>query len=161
MTGPALLVLRLVLALVFVAHGSHDLFGAFASPGAGPGRLAATAAHFAHIGLGPAMLFAFVSGCLQLFGGVLLAVGYFTRWISIALAALEALEIWKDFSHWGLLLNWSLDPTRGHGMEYAIVLIGALACLTLAGAGDWSIDGVRARSAASRAAGRARLRDRG
>jgi uncharacterized membrane protein YphA (DoxX/SURF4 family) len=45
-------------------------------------------------------------------------------------------------------------------MEYAVVMIAALVCLTLAGSGEWSIDGVRSRSAASRAAGRARLRDR-
>jgi putative oxidoreductase len=160
MIGPGLLVLRLALATVLVAHGCHELFGLFSGSGAGPGGLTQTATHFASIGLSPGLFFAVVIGLSRLAGGVLIGVGYFTRWVSLALAVFEGLEIWKDFARWGLFLNWALDPSRGHGMEYAIVTIAALVCLTLAGSGEWSIDGVRARSAASRAAGRARLRDR-
>jgi uncharacterized membrane protein YphA (DoxX/SURF4 family) len=66
--------------------------------------------------------------------------------------------IWKDQMRWGFFANWMLDPERGHGVEISIVLAGALVCLALAGAGDWSIDGWRARAAAARASGRARLR---
>jgi uncharacterized membrane protein YphA (DoxX/SURF4 family) len=43
-------------------------------------------------------------------------------------------------------------------MEFSILMIGALTALALSGAGDWSIDGRRATTAATRAAGRARLR---
>jgi uncharacterized membrane protein YphA (DoxX/SURF4 family) len=160
MIGPGLLVLRLALATVLVAHGSHELFGLFGGPGAGPGGLTQTAAHFASIGLSPGIFFAVLIGLVRLAGGALIGVGYFARWAALAVAILEGLETWKDFARWGLFLNWTLDPTRGHGMEYAIVTIAALVCVTLAGSGEWSIDGVRARSAASRAAGRARLRDR-
>lgn len=160
MIGPGLLVLRLALATVLVAHGGHEVFGLFGGPGAGPAGLTQTAAHFASIGLSPGLFFAVLIGFGRLGGGVLIGVGYFTRWVALALAVFEGLEIWKDFARWGLSLNWSLDPTRGHGMEYAIVTIAALVCLTLAGSGEWSVDGVRARSAAARAAGRARLRER-
>jgi hypothetical protein len=41
-------------------------------------------------------------------------------------------------------------------MEFSILIIGALACLFLAGPGEWSLDGRRQHSAARRAAGRAR-----
>jgi uncharacterized membrane protein YphA (DoxX/SURF4 family) len=68
--------------------------------------------------------------------------------------------LFRDSARWGFFLNWRLDPTRGHGMEFSLLLIGGLACLCVTGAGRWSIDGVRSRSAAARAAGRARLRAR-
>jgi uncharacterized membrane protein YphA (DoxX/SURF4 family) len=49
---------------------------------------------------------------------------------------------------------------RGQGMEFSLLLIAALLCVAFAGAGDFSIDGVNARSADRDAAGRARLRGR-
>jgi uncharacterized membrane protein YphA (DoxX/SURF4 family) len=57
-------------------------------------------------------------------------------------------------------MYWVIDPSRGHGVEYSLVLVGALVCLAATGAGDFSIDGRSARRAASRASGRARLRTR-
>jgi CubicO group peptidase (beta-lactamase class C family) len=50
------------------------------------------------------------------------------------------------------------DPVRGHGVEYALVLLGALLCLALGGAGDLSVDGRRLRQADSLALQRARIR---
>lgn len=158
MVGPGLLLLRCVLATILAMHGSHILFGTSAGDGAGPGGLAQTAAYFAALGLTPAMVLAVVAGVLRLAGAFLVAVGYFTRVTAGALLALDCLEIWKDFARWGFFLNSTNDPTRGNGMEYAVLTAGVLACLLLAGAGDWSVDALRANSAAARAAGRARLR---
>jgi putative oxidoreductase len=160
MVGLGLLVLRLALAAVLVAHGSHTLFGAFADSGVGPGGLTATAAYFAGFGLTSPFLLALAEGVLQLAGGLLIGVGYFARWVSVPLAILEGLGIWKNSARWGFFMNWTNDPSRGHGMEFGVLLAGALVCLVLAGAGEWSFDGLRSRSAAARAAGRARLRDR-
>jgi uncharacterized membrane protein YphA (DoxX/SURF4 family) len=64
-----------------------------------------------------------------------------------------------DSARWGFFLNWALDPTRGHGSEYAVLVMATLACLAFAGAGEWSIDGVRESTRAARVAGRARIRD--
>jgi putative oxidoreductase len=160
MIGLGLLVLRLVIATVLVGHGSHVLFGVPADPGLGPGGLGPAASYYAGLHLPSPFALAVATGALQLFGGCLIGIGYFTRWAAPAVALLEGLVIWKDASRWGLFLNWTNDPTRGHGMEYAILLAGALVCLWLTGAGDWSLDGRRSRTAATRAAGRARLRDR-
>ncbi|MEO8481717.1 MAG: DoxX family protein [Acidobacteriota bacterium] len=160
MLGPGLLLLRFVLATILVMHGSHILFGTFAQEGAGPGGLTQTAAYFGSLGLTPAMAFAVTAGVLRLAGGLLIAIGYFTRLMAGALLVLECLQIWKDSGRWGFFLNSINDPTRGNGMEYAVLFVGVLACLLLGGAGDWSIDGSRANSAASRAAARARVRDR-
>ncbi len=158
MVGTGLLLLRCVLATILAMHGSHILFGTSADDGAGPGGLAQTAAYYAALGLTPSMTFALTSGVLRLAGACLISVGYFTRVMAGALLVFVCVELWKDSARWGFFLKTTSDPTRGNGMEYALLVAGVLGCLLVAGAGDWSIDGLRAKGAAARAAGRARLR---
>ena len=158
MVGLGLLVLRLVLAVVFIAHGGNKLFGLFGGPGIGPGGLSMTSAFFATVGLSPSFVLAVTDALLELVGGALLAVGLFTRAVSVLLAIAMGLAIWKVHFQWGFFLNWMAAPGRGQGMEYSIVLIAALICLALSGGGDASVDGLNQRSAARDAAGRARLR---
>jgi putative oxidoreductase len=159
MSSIGLLLLRLVLAVVAVAHGAHTLFGAFGGPGSGvgPGGLTQTAAQFTAMGL-PGWPVALLAGIAQLTGGVLLGIGYLTRWAAVALAALTSILAWKSQWVWGFFLNWVAEPGRGHGIELSIVLAGAYLCLALTGGGDWSFDGRRSKSKYSAAAGRARLR---
>jgi putative oxidoreductase len=161
MLGPGLLVLRLGLAVVSIAHGVHTLFGIMGGPGSGvgPGGLSHTAEQFTAMGL-PGFAIALLAGITELAGGILLAVGYLTRWAAIALAALTAILAWKSQAPWGFFMNWVLEPGRSHGIEFSVVLITAYACLALIGAGDWSFDGRRAHRRSYVAAGRARLRGR-
>lgn len=158
MTAAGLLVLRLVVAVVLLAHGGHQIFGLFAGPAVGPGGLTTTAARFSTLGLEPGYPLAVISGTIQLAAGTLIAVGLLARWAAIASALYLGIVMWKDQWRWGFFANWMVDPGRGHGVEISVVLTGALVCLALAGAGDWSVDGRRARAAAARASGRARLR---
>ena len=160
MVGLGLFVLRLALAVVFLAHGGNKLFGLFGGPGIGAGGLSVTAAFFAQIGLHPPFLFALIDALVEVIGGALLVIGFLTRWAAIALSIAMAVAIWKVHFQWGFFLNWMSAPDRGQGMEFSIVLIAALVCLACAGAGDFSIDGVNERSADRDAAGRARLRNR-
>lgn len=158
MSAPGLLALRFALALVFAAHGAHKLFGWFSGPGVGPGGLDETAAMLAALGLGPAFALAVTAGVAQLAGGVLLAVGLFTRWASWVLALYLLAGMWLEHLQWGLFLNWTIIDGRGHGIEYSIVALGAVVCLALCGAGDWSIDGQRALSAEADALARDRIK---
>jgi putative oxidoreductase len=161
MTSAGLLVLRLVLAVVLVAHGGHVLFGLGAGGGLGQGGLEVAAARFARAGLEPGFVIAVIAGLVQFAGGVLIGLGLLVRWAAVAVSALLGLIMWRGHAPWGWFLNWTVDPTRGHGMEWSLLLIGALACLALTGPGDWSFDGSRSRQRAARAAGRARLRGHG
>lgn len=160
MVGLGLLALRLVIAVLLVAHGSHALLGIPASAALGPGGLGPLAQYYAGLQLSPPMAYAGATAALQIFGGLLIGLGVFARWAALANVALPALIIWKDAWRWGLFLNWANAPARGHGMEFSLLLAAGLVCLSLTGAGDLSVDGRRTRSAAARAAGRARLRDR-
>ena len=158
MTAIGLVCVRLVLAVVLFAHGAHKLFGAFAGPGIGPGGIGNAAAHFTALGLEPAYVLAVVAGLAQLLGGVLIGLGWFARWAAGANLIYMIGGIWKVHGHWGLFLNWTGDPARGHGIEYSIVLASVLFLLVVAGAGDFSIDARRAKHVQSRALGRARVR---
>jgi uncharacterized membrane protein YphA (DoxX/SURF4 family) len=101
---------------------------------------------------------AVIVGAVQLTGGLLIGIGILARWAAGACLIIAVLLLWKLHAAWGFYLNWVNDPTRGHGTEYSIILIGMLAALILTGAGDFSFDGRRENMRASRAAGRARVR---
>ena len=158
MTAAGLLVLRAALAFVLVSHGGHVLFGIGAGGGLGAGGLQQTADHYTKAGLQPGMLVAVIVGVVQFVSGILIAFGLLARWAAVSTIALLSILIWKEQAQWGMYLNWIQDPTRGHGMEFSIVIIAALVCLFLTGPGAWSFDGKRAGRAAAQAAGRARLR---
>jgi len=158
MASVGLLVLRVALAVVFVAHGSNILFGAWGGPGIGAGGITETANYYASLGLAQPTLLAIAAGLVQLIGGVLLGIGFLTRAAAVALIAYLAVGIWKEHLKWGLFLNWRFAADQHHGIEYSLVLTAALVMFFFAGAGGLSIDGTRAKSKESRAAGRARLR---
>jgi putative oxidoreductase len=161
MTAAGLLVLRLALAVVSIAHGAHILFGWMGGPGSGvgPGGLADSAARFDALGL-PGVV-ASVAGVTQLVAGILIGVGYLTRIAAVTLALFTAILAWKTQMLWGFFMNWTLEPGRGHGVELSMVLMGAYFALALIGGGDWSIEGRRAKRASYVAAGRARVMRRG
>jgi putative oxidoreductase len=156
--GLGLVVLRLALAIVFFAHGGNKLFGLFGGPAIGSGGLTSSSAYFETLGLHPAFLLATIEAVVEVVGSILIGLGFLTRWAAAAIAIGMGVAIWKVHLPWGFFLTWTGEPTRGHGVEFAMVLCLALIALTLTGGGDWSIDGMNQRAADRDAAGRARLR---
>jgi putative oxidoreductase len=108
-----LLVLRLALGLIFVFHGWPKLFS-------NPRQYAEM---FAKLGFANGTSYAI--GALEVFGGVLLAVGFFTRPIALLLAAEMGVAIWKVHMAKGYL---AVD-------EYQFELIVGAASLALATSG--------------------------
>jgi len=157
MAAVGLLALRLALAVVLVAHGAHRLFGFWAGPGIGPGGLDNAAARFAALGLEGGFVLAVLAGLIQFAGGILVGVGWLTRWAALSVSCYLAIVAGIEYAPWGFFLNWTAEPGRGQGLEYVILLGGGLICLLLSGGGELSIDGWRSRTAAARAAGRARV----
>jgi putative oxidoreductase len=127
--GPA--ILRLVVGAVFVAHGAQKLFGVW-----GGGGLTGTAAFFAQLGLEPAYPLAVAAATVEFGGGLLLIVGAYTLFASLALIVQMLVAIWTVH-----LANGFFLP---NGYEFNLTLIGALACLALTGPGALSIDARRA-----------------
>jgi putative oxidoreductase len=149
--GP--LILRLALGVVFMAHGAQKVFGIWGGAG-----ISGTAAFFSELGLFPAYPLALFVGLVELVGGLMLAAGAFTLITAALLAIHMSIAVWKVHLPNGFFLNWTNAPGLGHGYEFNLVLLAALACLMLTGPGAFSVDGRRENWAESEAAGRARLR---
>ena len=77
-TPEALAILRIVTALIFLAHGSQKLFGFPTPPG----------------GMPAAFSFFWFGGALEFFGGLLILVGLFTRCVAFVLAGEMAVAYW-------------------------------------------------------------------
>jgi putative oxidoreductase len=91
----------------------------------------------------------------ELGGGILLALGWLTPWVALALAVDMGIAIWKVHYPHGFFLA---AGNRGQGIEFVLVLFGALLCLALSGSGALSIDEWRNQHQEARARGRARIR---
>lgn len=121
--APRLLsILRIMAALLFMAHGTMKLFGfpASASGGSGP-------ALFSLIG---------VAGLLEVVGGALLALGLFTRPVAFILSGQMAVAYFMAHA------PQSFFPIHNGG-ESAILFCFVFLYLAAAGAGPWSLDATR------------------
>ena len=161
MSGTGVAVLRATIGFVFAIHGLHILLGVWGGPAAGAGGLTATAAQFDVAGLSPGYVIAVLAGVIQLAGGLLLIVGFLTRWAASALLLYVLVIAWFMHLQWGFFLNWTSAPGRGQGLEYSLVLAAALLCLASGGGGPLSLEGRRANREASALAGRMRALRRG
>lgn len=149
--GP--LLLRMVVGAVFIAHGLPKLVPVFGQPG-----LDATTAWFESLGLRPAYLLAATTGIVETLGGTLLVLGAFTPLAAAALAVVMMVAIWTVHAPHGFFINWTLEPGMGHGVEFSVVLLAALASLLLTGPGSLSVDEWRRRDQEAARYGRQRLR---
>jgi putative oxidoreductase len=145
--GPA--ALRMCVGAVFLAHGLQKLFGLWGGQG-----IDGTTALLASWGLSQPHVLAILAGAAELGGGALLIIGGLTRWVALALLVEVGVAIWKV----NYLNGFFLTSAAGPGVEYRLLLVGALLCLSLTGPGALSVDEWRNSSAEAMRAGRARAR---
>jgi putative oxidoreductase len=123
-----LLLLRVVLGLLFVGHGTQKLFGWFSGHG-----LDGTGHFFERLGYRPGRIHAGVAGAAETAGGALLVLGLLTP---LGAAAVIGVMLNAIVSiHWQNGL-WNDDA----GIEYPVVAATAAACLAFTGAGAVSLD---------------------
>jgi putative oxidoreductase len=125
-----LLILRIVLGTVFIAHGAQKLFGWFGGDG-----LSAEADSMAERGLEPAMLMAVAAGLVEFSGGLLVLLGLLTPLGALALAIIMVGATATDTGQNGFFI-------QNDGFEYNLVLFTICVAFLLVGAGALSLDRV-------------------
>lgn len=118
--GPFHALLRIVAGLLFMPHGAQKLFGMFGGMGPDGGT-----AKF------PDQMF--IAGVLEFFGGVLLALGLFTRPVALLLAIEMLVAYFMAHAPHGPI------PMLNHG-ELALMYFIVFLYLSAAGPGPWSLD---------------------
>ncbi|MCC7343267.1 MAG: DoxX family protein [Bryobacterales bacterium] len=121
-----MLVLRAVLAVVFIYHGGQKLFGLFGGYG-----LAGTAGWMASIGIPMPYASAVLAGSAEFFGGAALLLGLWPRMAAIPMAFTMLVAIVT--AHWGKF------SAQAGGMEYPLTLAAALMAIALVGGGRLTV----------------------
>ncbi len=109
-------IMRIVVALLFMQHGSQKLFGIPAAE--------------AHGTSDPLMI---VAGVLEFFGGLLILLGLFTRPIAFLLSGMMAIAYFIAHA------PQSFWPAINNG-ELAVIYCFVFLYLASAGGGSWSLD---------------------
>jgi len=127
------LVVRLVLGVVFFAHGAQKTFGWFGGHG-----LSATVGGFRQMNIPPAATA--LAAFIECFGGLALIIGFLARPAALGLILVMLVAIAKVHGKHGFFLNFAMTPGKGHGYEFNLVLIAMALSLLIGGAGALSID---------------------
>lgn len=127
----ALLVVRVIVGIIFVAHGAQKLLGVFGGPG-----LAALVQPPPN-GMG---LLGYPVTIGEFFGGLGLIVGFLSRFSAASLIVIMLGAIGLVHGQHGFFLGHApTDTLATSGFEYCLALIGLLAPILIAGPGKFSI----------------------
>src|ERR1700676_5080596 len=128
-------ILRLVLGLVFFAHGAQKMLGWFGGFG-----FAGTMNFFTGMMHIPAPL-AFLAIAAEFFGGIGLILGFLTRIAAFGIGVNMLVAIMTVHRSFGFFMNWA-GTQKGEGFEYHLLVLAMVTFLTIRGAGAFSVDRV-------------------
>jgi putative oxidoreductase len=123
----AILLLRLILAGVFLAHGWNHIFGG--------GKIAGTARWFESLNMRPGVIHAWAASLTELGAGGLLALGLLTPLAAAAVAGVMTVAFITNHMRNGFFI---FRP--GEGYEYVLTLAVVAIAVGALGAGQWSVD---------------------
>ncbi|HLK31589.1 MAG TPA: DoxX family protein [Terriglobales bacterium] len=138
---PVLIIVRLVLGVVFFAHGAQKMLGWFGGYG-----FSATMGFFEHNGI-PAV-FAFLAIAAEFFGGLGLLLGLLTRVAAFGITCNMLVAIATVHARNGLFMNWT-GTQKGEGIEFHLLVLAITLLLMVRGAGALSLDRLLSRSSSS------------
>jgi putative oxidoreductase len=126
-------IVRVVLGVVFFAHGAQMALGWF--DGAGLQSTVRTFRENLHI---PAPL-ALLSVAAEFLGGLGLIVGLLSRVAAFGIAAVMSVALLVVHRKFGFFMNW-FGEKQGHGIEYHVLVITLALTVMIKGAGAGSLD---------------------
>lgn len=131
--SPAIMILRVVLGMVFFAHGAQKMLGWFGGYG-----FAGTMGAFTQ-GMHIPAPFAFLAIAAEFFGGLGLILGLLTRIAAFGIAANMLVAIVMVHRQFGFFANWA-GTQKGEGYEFHLLALAMCAFLMIKGAGAVSLD---------------------
>jgi putative oxidoreductase len=123
----SLLILRVALGVVFLAHGINHVFRG--------GKIAGTGRWFESLGMKPGVLHAWLASLTEIGAGAMLLVGFLTPLAGAGIVG-TMLVAWIT-NH---LKNGFFIFRPGEGYEYVMTLTLAGLAIAGLGAGEWSLD---------------------
>jgi putative oxidoreductase len=121
----ALLVARIIVGVIFMAHGAQKLFGAFGGPG-----LSAVVGMMGPLG--------YLVSIGEFFGGLGLVVGFLSRFSAASIIVIMLGAIAMVHVKVGFFMNW-MGNQGGEGFEYHLLAIAILLVILIAGPGRYAI----------------------
>ena len=129
----AVTILRLLLGVVFFAHGAQKVLGWFGGYG-----FSATMGFFTHqMGI-PAPLAALAIAA-EFLGGIGLLLGFLGRIAAFGIACNMVIAIVMVHQHFGFFANWT-GQQKGEGIEYHVMAIAIALAIMIKGSGALSVD---------------------
>jgi putative oxidoreductase len=126
-------ILRVVLGMVFFAHGAQKMLGWFGGFG-----FTGTMGFFTGTMHIPAF-FAVLAIAAEFFGGLGLILGLLTRVAAFGIAVNMLVAVLMVHSQFGFFANWS-GTQKGEGYEFHLLALAMCAFLMIKGAGAVSVD---------------------
>jgi len=131
----ATLILRLMLGLVFFAHGAQKMLGWFGGFG-----FTGTMHFFTGVMHIPTPL-AFLAIAAEFFGGIGLIFGFLTRIAAFGIGVNMLVAIATVHHAFGFFMNWT-GTQKGEGFEFHLLVLAIVVFLMIRGAGAFSVDRV-------------------
>ena len=129
----ALTLLRLVLGMVFFAHGAQKALGWFG--GAGFDQTLHTFTHVMNI----PEVFAIMAIAAEFLGGIGLLVGLLARIAAFGIGVNMVVAVFLMHAQNGFFMNWT-GKQHGEGFEFHLLVIAMAFYVMVRGAGAWSLD---------------------
>jgi len=127
-----LTLVRVVLGIVFFAHGAQKLLGWYGGFG-----FSATVGAFLKMGMPLAV--AYFAIFVEFFGGLSMIFGLLSRLGGLGIAAEMCGAVATVHFHNGLFMNW-YGMQKGEGFEYHLLAIAIAVVIMIRGAGALSLD---------------------
>ena len=123
----AMFLVRIIIGVVFAAHGAQKLFGMFNGIG-----LEGTARMMEGMGMAQPYVVASVWASIEFVGGIFLLFGILVRYSAAAMVLTMIIRMWKINLAYGFFI-------QDGGVEYNLLVIAACMPLILLGGGSWSV----------------------
>lgn len=125
----ALLVFRVGVGVVMLAHGIRHIFGG--------GKIAGTAAWFESLGMKPGRVHAWLASVTEITAGLLLIAGLGMPLAGGGVVGTMTVALITNHLRNGFFIFY-----KGEGYEYVMTLVSCGLALGTIGAGEWSLDEV-------------------